>query len=51
MNKVLITGATGFIGGHLINELLERNYMVKALGGPASKRFIYPKTFNKSPAT
>jgi nucleoside-diphosphate-sugar epimerase len=29
--KVLVTGATGFIGKHLINELLEKNYQLKII--------------------
>lgn len=28
---VLVTGATGFLGGHLVKELLEKGYMVRAL--------------------
>ena len=30
MRRVLVTGATGFIGGHLINELLKKDYSVIA---------------------
>ena len=30
MKKVLVTGATGFIGSHVINELLEKDYNVVA---------------------
>ncbi|SFU54530.1 NAD-dependent epimerase/dehydratase family protein [Butyrivibrio sp. M55] len=29
--KVLITGATGFVGGHLVPALIERGYQVKCL--------------------
>ena len=29
--KVLVTGATGFIGQHLVRELVRRNYTVKCL--------------------
>ena len=31
MKKVLVTGADGFIGSHLVEALLERGYEVKAL--------------------
>jgi len=29
--KALVTGATGFIGSHLVNRLLERDDTVRAL--------------------
>ena len=32
--KVLVTGATGFTGGHLTDELVKRGYKVKALSLP-----------------
>lgn len=38
MEKVLITGADGFIGSHLVEKMLEENYEVKA--------FIYYNSFN-----
>lgn len=38
MKKVLVTGADGFIGSHLTEELLERGYEVKA--------FTYYNSFN-----
>ena len=31
MKKVLVTGADGFIGSHLVELLIEKNYDVKAL--------------------
>jgi len=31
MAKVFVTGGTGFIGSHLIDELLKKDYEVKAL--------------------
>lgn len=31
MSKALITGATGFVGSHLVSELLKRGYQVSAL--------------------
>ena len=30
MNKVLITGADGFIGSHLVEKLVTQGYKVKA---------------------
>ena len=30
--KVLVTGATGFLGKYLVQELVENNYEVVALG-------------------
>ncbi|GAC1374313.1 MAG: NAD-dependent epimerase/dehydratase family protein [Hymenobacter sp.] len=34
---VLVTGANGFLGRHLVHELLRRNYAVRALVRPASR--------------
>ena len=31
MKKILVTGAGGFIGGHLVKELLNKNYEVRAV--------------------
>ena len=31
MKKILVTGAGGFIGGHLVKELLNRGYKVRAV--------------------
>ena len=36
--KVLVTGADGFIGSHLTEELIKRGYRVKA--------FVYYNSFN-----
>ncbi len=34
MNKVLITGANGFVGNHLVRELKSNGYEVIGIGGP-----------------
>ena len=31
MKKILVTGAGGFIGGHLVKELQKRKYQVRAV--------------------
>ena len=31
MKKILVAGAGGFIGGHLVKELQNRNYKVRAV--------------------
>ena len=36
--KILVTGADGFIGSHLTEELVEKGYYVKA--------FVYYNSFN-----
>ncbi|MEG1300049.1 MAG: GDP-mannose 4,6-dehydratase [Erysipelotrichaceae bacterium] len=38
MKKVLVTGADGFIGSHLVESLLDKGYKVKA--------FVYYNSFN-----
>ena len=35
--KVLVTGATGFVGQHLVRTLLERDYEIRALVRPTAK--------------
>jgi len=38
MNKILVTGSDGFIGSHLVEELVKEGYDVKA--------FVYYNSFN-----
>lgn len=38
MKKALVTGADGFIGSHLAEELVKKGYQVKA--------FVYYNSFN-----
>ena len=38
---VLVTGGTGFLGSYIINELVERNYSVRALRRSTSKSPFY----------
>lgn len=40
MNKILVTGADGFIGSHLVEELVKNGYDVKA--------FVYYNSFNSN---
>lgn len=40
MKKIVITGATSFIGTHLINELLNRNCLIYAIVRPNSGNII-----------
>jgi dihydroflavonol-4-reductase len=42
--KVLVTGATGFIGGNLARELWQRGYEVTALARPGSNRLTIEDT-------
>ncbi|MCB0574571.1 MAG: NAD-dependent epimerase/dehydratase family protein, partial [Saprospiraceae bacterium] len=38
MKRILITGASGFIGGFLVEEALKRNWEVTAAVRPTSNR-------------
>lgn len=38
MSKILVTGSDGFIGSHLVEELVEKGYQVKA--------FVFYNSFN-----
>ena len=48
MNKVLVTGGTGFIGAYILKELVEKGYAVRAIRR-SNKRpfFISPDILNK----
>src|SRR5688572_29457798 len=35
--KVLVTGANGFLGRHVVNELLRRGHRVRAIVRPAAR--------------
>lgn len=43
--KVLVTGATGFIGQHLVRKIIAENYPVRVLSRPTSQR---PEEFAKN---
>ena len=38
MSKILVTGSDGFIGSHLVEELVKKGYQVKA--------FVFYNSFN-----
>lgn len=44
MKKILVTGSTGFLGSHLVNELLKDrdNYIYAVLGRPEDKINVLP---------
>lgn len=41
MPKVLVTGATGFIGQHLVRRLLDENFLVRAMKHGNSKLYFF----------
>jgi nucleoside-diphosphate-sugar epimerase len=41
--KVLVTGATGFVGGHLVETLVRHGYEIKALARPGSDTSLLKK--------
>jgi nucleoside-diphosphate-sugar epimerase len=42
MKSVLVTGASGFIGQHLVRRLLQEGYRVRVLARPSSVHRIWP---------
>ena len=49
MNKVLVTGGTGFIGAYIIKELVEKGYSVRAIRRSIKLPFfISPDILNKA---
>ena len=44
--KVLVTGATGFVGGHLVPALIERGYQVKCLVRSEDKAALLKSQFD-----
>lgn len=43
MNKILVTGANGFVGNHLVKELANAGYEVVGVGGPKLPRMKDPE--------
>jgi uncharacterized protein YbjT (DUF2867 family) len=43
--KILVSGASGYIGGRLVSELLARGYQVRVMvrGAPATNRSLWPE--------
>jgi len=42
-NKILVTGGTGFIGGYIIKELVEKGYAVRAIRRGNHQPFFIPE--------
>jgi len=47
--KVLVTGADGFVGRHLVRELLERGYQVRAAIRSGSEPVSFPEGVDTVP--
>ena len=44
--KVLVGGATGHIGGHVMAGLREKGYWVRALGRPCEKEILESREYD-----
>jgi len=49
MKKVIVTGGAGFIGSHLAEALIHRNYQVNIIDNLSTGRLANIKSFNSSP--
>lgn len=45
MEKIIVTGATGFVGAHMVSFLKEKGYYVKGIGRPGDKHAYRKRWF------